>query len=62
MARTRARRRWAWALAFVLAMIALAVPFAVARRQGTRSLELRAAVLITDDMAFVEHDEGDIGE
>jgi Sulfocyanin (SoxE) domain len=33
MARTRARRRWAWALAFVLAVIALAVPFTVARRQ-----------------------------
>ena len=33
MAWTRARRRWVWALAIVLAALALAVPFTVARRQ-----------------------------
>jgi uncharacterized cupredoxin-like copper-binding protein len=33
MPSTRARRRWAWVLALVLAAVALAVPFTVARRQ-----------------------------
>ena len=38
MPSTRSRRRWAWVLALVLATLALAVPFTVARRQEpTRS-------------------------
>jgi len=45
MPSTRARRRWAWVLALVLAPLALAVPFTVARRQeptpSGRSVDVR---------------------
>ena len=58
MAWTRARRRWVWTLAIVLAALALAVPFTVARRQeppvsGTPVNVLLEDFKVRDDVAAV---------
>ena len=48
MARTRARRRWAWTLGLVLAVLAVAVPFTVARRQEPTPRGTLQDVLLKD--------------
>ena len=48
MAWTRARRRWVWALVLVLAVVALAVPLTVARRQEPAPRGTPVDVLLED--------------
>ena len=48
MALTRARRRWAWALALVLAVLALVVPFTLARRHEPTPRGAPMNVLLED--------------
>ena len=48
MALTRARRRWAWALTLVLAVLALVVPFTLARRHEPTPRGAPMNVLLED--------------
>jgi uncharacterized cupredoxin-like copper-binding protein len=48
MALTRARRRWAWALTLVLAVLALVVPFTLARRHEPTPRGASMNVLLED--------------